>query len=137
MLASAQLDPHAHGSGWIDADCRIYLSGCCGQRAPRALAGRLRRARTFLRTLGIETVFSREGRLGMRTIRIMAIDERTDPITASAPSAASATMERERVQPRGLEWCFDWADDADGADANSQGGIQRSRPAFQASRMPV
>jgi hypothetical protein len=32
---------------------------------PRALAGRLRRAQTFLRTLGIEITFSREGRLGL------------------------------------------------------------------------
>src|SRR5262249_52419709 len=44
-------------------------------KSPRALAGRLRRAQTFLRTLGIEIVFDREGRLGRRTIRIMAIGE--------------------------------------------------------------
>ncbi len=31
---------------------------------PRALAGRLRRAQTFLRTLDIEIIFSREGRAG-------------------------------------------------------------------------
>jgi hypothetical protein len=37
---------------------------------PRALAGRLRRAQTFLRTLGIEMSFSRHGRAGTRTIRI-------------------------------------------------------------------
>jgi hypothetical protein len=37
---------------------------------PRALAGRLRRAQTFLRTLGIEVSFSRHGRAGTRTIRI-------------------------------------------------------------------
>jgi hypothetical protein len=37
---------------------------------PRALAGRLRRAQTFLRTLGIEITFSREGRVGTRTIRM-------------------------------------------------------------------
>jgi hypothetical protein len=39
-------------------------------KTPRALAGRLRRAQTFLRTLGIEMSFSREGRTGTRTIRI-------------------------------------------------------------------
>ena len=33
---------------------------------PRALAGRLRRAQTFLRALGIEINFSREGRVGTR-----------------------------------------------------------------------
>ena len=39
-------------------------------RNPSALAGRLRRAQTFLRMLGIEISFSREGRAGTRTIRI-------------------------------------------------------------------
>ncbi len=37
---------------------------------PGALASRLRRAQTFLRVLGIEISFSREGRAGTRTIRI-------------------------------------------------------------------
>ena len=37
---------------------------------PRALAGRLRRAQTFLRALGIDIAFSREGRAGRRIIRI-------------------------------------------------------------------
>ena len=39
---------------------------------PHALAGRLRRAQTLLRTLGIEIVFSRVGRSGTRTITITA-----------------------------------------------------------------
>jgi hypothetical protein len=39
-------------------------------KTPRALAGRLRRAQTFLRTLGIEITFSREGRAGTRMIRV-------------------------------------------------------------------
>jgi hypothetical protein len=37
---------------------------------PRALAGRLRRAQTFLRALGIDISFSREGRAGSRIIRM-------------------------------------------------------------------
>jgi hypothetical protein len=37
---------------------------------PRVLAGHLRRAQTFLRALGIEIAFSREGRAGTRVIRI-------------------------------------------------------------------
>jgi hypothetical protein len=37
---------------------------------PRALAGGLRRAQTFLRTMGIEITFSREGRTGARMIRV-------------------------------------------------------------------
>jgi hypothetical protein len=41
-------------------------------KSPRALAGRLRRAQTALRTLGIEIAFSREGRAGTRIIRMSA-----------------------------------------------------------------
>jgi hypothetical protein len=41
-----------------------------GQEPPRALAGRLRRAQAFLRTLGIEITFSREGRTGTRMIKV-------------------------------------------------------------------
>ena len=39
-------------------------AGGAWAKNPRALAGRLRRAQTFLRTLGIEITFSREGRTG-------------------------------------------------------------------------
>jgi hypothetical protein len=42
--------------------------GIAWAKSPRALAGRLRRAQTFLRALGIEVVFSREGRAGTRVI---------------------------------------------------------------------
>jgi hypothetical protein len=52
----------ANRSGWL--------------KSPRALAGRLRRAQTFLRTLGIEISFGREGRLGTRTIIITATEEK-------------------------------------------------------------
>jgi hypothetical protein len=44
-------------------------------RNPRALAGRLRRAQTFLRTLDIEIVFGREGRSGARMIRLNALGQ--------------------------------------------------------------
>jgi hypothetical protein len=54
---------------------------------PGALAGRLRRAQTFLRMLGIEMSFTRDGRAGTRTIRIGA-GSKTEP-PPSAPSAAS------------------------------------------------
>jgi hypothetical protein len=42
---------------------------------PRALAGRLRRAQTFLRMLDIEIVFGREGRSGARMIRLSALGQ--------------------------------------------------------------
>jgi hypothetical protein len=46
-------------------------------KTPRALAGRLRRAQTFLRTLGIEITFSREGRAGTRMISVSTSAEHT------------------------------------------------------------
>jgi hypothetical protein len=45
-------------------------TGGAWARNPRALAGRLRRAQTFLRTLGIEITFWREGRMGTRMIGV-------------------------------------------------------------------
>jgi hypothetical protein len=56
---------------------------------PRALAGRLRRSQAFLRTLGIEIAFKREGREGNR---IICMTSRVD-FFPSAPSASSATAE--------------------------------------------
>jgi hypothetical protein len=46
-------------------------------RTPRALAGRLRRSQTFLRTMGIQIAFSREGHTGNRmvTIRTSAVQK--------------------------------------------------------------
>jgi hypothetical protein len=44
---------------------------------PRALAGRLRRAQTFLREIGIEIAFSREGRVGNRVITIRSSFDKT------------------------------------------------------------
>ena len=64
--------------------------------SPRALAGRLRRAATFLRKVGIEIGFDREGRARTRTIRITATQTHAGPEDAgarpSAPSASSAPM---------------------------------------------
>jgi hypothetical protein len=62
--------------------------------SPRALAGRLRRAATFLRKIGVEIGFEREGRARTRIIRITAasadpMPER-DGVRPSAPSASSA-----------------------------------------------
>ena len=61
---------------------------------PRALAGRLRRAATFLRKIGIEIGFGREGRARTRTINITTIQPSAAPekpgAQPSAPSASSA-----------------------------------------------
>jgi len=58
-------------------------------KSPRALAGRLRRAQTSLRALGIEIVFSREGRSGTRTIRMTAMGENRTDNTVRTASRAS------------------------------------------------
>ena len=79
--------------------------GLAGQRVPRALAGRLRRAQTPLRALGIEIVFGREGRLGTRTIRITAMGENRTHNTVSTVSRVSDHGDRAGLNhpPPGLE----------------------------------
>jgi hypothetical protein len=74
-------------------------------KSPRALAGRLRRAQTFLRTLGIEIVFGREGRLGTRTIRITGIGDSLCHNTVSTVSRVSdnGRCGNQNHRPPGLE----------------------------------
>jgi hypothetical protein len=43
------------------ASDELWKRGAAWPKTPRALADRLRRAQTFLRTLGIEVTFSRKG----------------------------------------------------------------------------
>jgi hypothetical protein len=59
------------------ADHSILRGGPGWPKNPRALAGRLRRAQTFLRTLGIEMTAGRAGRAGTRTITIRTDRENT------------------------------------------------------------
>ena len=56
--------------------------------SPRALAGRLRRAATFLRKIGIEVAFEREGRARTRIIRITTA--RGSPALGTKGSGPSA-----------------------------------------------
>jgi hypothetical protein len=58
-------------------------------RCPGALAGRLRRSQTFLRMLGIEIAFSREGRTGIRTIRLSSAGANRSGSAVSAVSTVS------------------------------------------------
>lgn len=73
--------------------------------SPRALAGRLRRAATFLRKIGIEIAFEREGRARTRIIRITAASSELAPepggVQPSAPSAPSAPGPKSD-QPNGF-----------------------------------
>jgi hypothetical protein len=69
--------------------------------SPRALSGRLRRAATFLRKVGIEIDYAKEGRARTRIIRITAKGSLADPdyggAQPSTPSASSA------IPPNGNE----------------------------------
>ena len=59
--------------------------------SPRALSGRLRRAATFLRKIGIEISFGREGRARTRTISITTHSApENEGMRPSTPSASSA-----------------------------------------------
>ncbi|MCZ6771654.1 MAG: hypothetical protein O7G83_06660, partial [Proteobacteria bacterium] len=60
---------------------------------PRTLSGRLRRAATFLRKVGIDISFGREGRARTRIIRISCMLENT-AAQPSVPSASSADRRR-------------------------------------------
>jgi hypothetical protein len=58
--------------------------------SPRALAGRLRRAATFLRKIGIDIGFEREGRARTRMIHITTAGKPTSPDTGRAPPSISS-----------------------------------------------
>jgi hypothetical protein len=58
--------------------------------SPRSLAGQLRRAATFLRKVGINISFEREGRARTRTIVITTTDDAAPENDGTRPSAPSA-----------------------------------------------
>src|SRR5439155_868057 len=85
--------------------------------------------KTFLRALGIDIAFSREGRAGSRIIRIRVTQENTVSTVSSvcdqpAPRPAgdvcddASRSDSVGRYPMGLA-CITTADDADGADANA------------------
>jgi hypothetical protein len=55
---------------------REIMVNPCGSGAGRE-SPRAHRAQTFLRTLGIEVAFSREGRMGARIIKVNTTQENT------------------------------------------------------------
>jgi hypothetical protein len=61
---------------------------------PRALAGRLRRAQTALRALGIEITFGREGRAGTRIIRMSKAPENIVSTGSSVGNKGSRSGQR-------------------------------------------
>jgi hypothetical protein len=66
------------------------IDGTGWAKNPRALAGHLRRAQTFLRALGIEIAFSREGRAGSRVIRMRSFPENTVSTVSSVSSVSDS-----------------------------------------------
>jgi hypothetical protein len=72
---------------------------------PGVLAGRLRRAQTFLRMLGIELSFSREGRSGTQTIRLSSLATNratTVSVVSSVSTVCHDISLRAGEQPQGL-----------------------------------
>ncbi len=64
-------------------------------RSPRALAGRLRRAQTSLRAVGIDIAFQRAGRAGSRVINMRAT---ADPsIGTVGGTRANASKRQEKI----------------------------------------
>jgi hypothetical protein len=100
--------------------------------SPRALAGRLRRAATFLRKIGIEIGFEREGRARTRIIRITAAPADSAPERDGAqpftPSASSVPTPKSGpangFAPPDLRTV---ANDADGR-ATGPAGTVRANP---------
>jgi hypothetical protein len=99
---------------------------------PRALAGRLRRAATFLRKIGIEIGFGREGRARTRTITITTIQPSAAPekpgAQPSASSASSAPTPRSNpINGFSAQSVRTVARDADGS-GNGNAPIVRANP---------
>ena len=97
--------------------------------SPRALAGRLRRAATFLRKIGIEINFTKEGRARTRIIRITTTPTHAAPENTgaqpSAPSASSAPMLKSN-QTNGLA-APDRRTVANDADGKGEGQVPTVR----------
>jgi hypothetical protein len=83
-------------------------------KTPRALAGQLRRAQTFLRGLGIDVAFAREGRSGTRVIRISTSLGNSVSTVRNVSSACGNSYSGHAPQTATTV-----ADDADGAAAKS------------------
>jgi hypothetical protein len=112
----------------------ISTGNAGGPKNPRALAGHLRRAQTFLRTLGIDIRFSREGRVGARIIRIRRSLENTvstvssvgqnGPESSRNSSIATAAVGPVSRPSRASLVSVSVADDADDADAKAEDRVK-------------
>jgi hypothetical protein len=100
------------------SDLLVVLVRTAGERepkskgwpqTPRAVAGRLRRAVTFLRKIGIEVMFSREGQTRARMIQIVATDaasgidnEGTQSSASSVTPASSASLAEDATSDQSV-----------------------------------
>jgi hypothetical protein len=113
---------------------RIPRDGTGWPKNPRALAGHLRRAQTFLRALGIEIAFSREGRAGSRVIRMRTSLENTVSTVSRVRDSGPASASEQQLWSPASPVCDDYSrltsrptlqvpttatDDVDGADAKA------------------
>jgi hypothetical protein len=139
-VAAAVREMMAERSSWTGSAADLLLAGAgCNRdgisrdstgwpKNARALAGRLRRAQTFLRALGIDITFGREGRAGSRIIRICRTLESTVSTVSSVPEYGGRGQDDRRHRPVTSattvtapvgQVSVAAADDADGADANA------------------
>jgi hypothetical protein len=124
--ASDLLDALAEVVGERVAKSKTWPDG------PRALAGRLRRAATFLRKIGIEIGFGREGRARTRTINITTIQTFSTPeklgAEPSAPSASSAPRAKSNLAKGFAAQSVRTVADAADASGNGHAPTVRANP---------
>ena len=95
--------------------------------SPRALSGRLRRAATFLRKIGIDISFEREGRARTRTIVITTRDDPVPENDGTRPSAPSAPIAKLNANNRFTAAPLRTvADDADGRARGTNSTVRAS-----------
>jgi len=91
---SAQTEWKGTASNLLDALAEVAGDRITKSRewpgSPRALSGRLRRAATFLRKIGIEVAFKKEGKARTRIVHITASAPENAGAQPSAPSAQLA-----------------------------------------------
>ena len=96
---------------------------------PRALSGRLRRAAAFLRKVGIEVTFGREGQARTRIIRITSTSNAAPPDYAGARPSAPSAPEGNSGYENGFEpGPLRTVEDAADANCNGAAPTVRAKP---------
>jgi hypothetical protein len=96
--------------GSLEDTGEIPMTSIGWPKNPRALAGRLRRAQTFLRALGIDIAFSREGRAGSRVIRMRtSLESTVSTVSSVTNSGRLRTTVQGHGKSRFTTKTIDWA----------------------------